>query len=178
MAENGNKLPRTVLADIPHPEISFKEVRPSHYKRMDIEEVKQYKFPHNIASCLLLFWAWNNFLPEAFDIIKAWGFTYKNIITWIKPHMGLGNYIRNASEHLLVATKGKLNPDRTHRQLSWFIAETREHSRKPEIQYDIAERLGQPPYLELFARRRREGWQSIGDELGKTKETITLSQTN
>lgn len=144
---------------------------------MTVDNLKGFRFPHNEQRCLLLFWAWNAALPECIEIVSAWGFQYKALITWVKPHMGLGNYVRNATEHLILATKGRVKPVE-RRQLSWFIAETREHSRKPEIQYDIAERLGEPPYLELFARRPRLGWISYGTELGGLVSLQTQMQSN
>lgn len=136
---------------------------------MNLFEIKHFVFPHDFDSCLLLFWSWNSCLPECLEVVKAWGFTYRTLITWIKPKMGIGNYTRNASEHIILATKGKYEkPDKAKSFTSWFIAERREHSRKPEYQYDIAEILGKPPYLELFARRTREGWLSYGNELMKS----------
>lgn len=116
----------------------------NHYELMSLNELSKFSFPHDTNHCLLLFWAWNAVLPECLKIVRDWGFEYKTIITWVKPHMGLGNYARNATEQLILAVKGKVRPVEK-RQLTWFIAETREHSRKPEIQYDIAERLGEPP---------------------------------
>jgi N6-adenosine-specific RNA methylase IME4 len=161
-------LPRTVLADVPF-DFRNKASRAAavdHYKTMTMEKTREYAFPHDEASCLLLFWCWNPVIPECIEIVEAWGFTYKGLITWVKPHMGLGNYARNATEHMIVAVKGRVKRRvSARRYLTWFIAETRGHSRKPEQQYDYAEALGWPPYLELFARRRRHGWLSLGDEL-------------
>lgn len=162
-----DELPRTILSDVPF-KFNNQMTRAAsgrHYKLMSVKELKKFIFPHNEESCLLLFWAWNSVLPECLEIIEAWGFIYKTNIVWIKPHMGLGNYVRSAHELLLLAKKGKLKLPLSKRHISWFIAERREHSRKPEMQYDIAEILGQSPYMELFARRKRKGWISYGDEL-------------
>jgi N6-adenosine-specific RNA methylase IME4 len=90
--------------------------------------------------------------------------------------MGIGNYIRNASEHLLIAVKGKHSINPAKRHLSWFIAERRQHSRKPENQYDIAEILGKPPYAELFARKTRNGWHSWGNEVNKFDSQLPLAE--
>lgn len=157
----------TVLADVPFAfnNQTTRAASSTHYSVMTAEELKSFRFSHDESSCLLLFWAWNSLLIECLDIVKAWGFIYRTNIVWIKPHMGLGNYVRSAHELILLATKGKLKLPLSTRHISWFIAETREHSRKPEMQYDIAEILGKPPYLELFARRPRPGWTSIGDEI-------------
>lgn len=160
------ELPKTVLCDVPF-RFSNQATRAAsgrHYKLMTVKELKEFTFLHNEESCLLLFWAWNSVLLQCLEIVEAWGFTYKTNIAWIKPHMGLGNYVRSAHELLILATKGKLKLPLSKRHLSWFMAEKREHSRKPEYQYDIAEILGEPPYVELFARRKRIGWNTWGDK--------------
>jgi N6-adenosine-specific RNA methylase IME4 len=144
---------------------------------MPLSVIKNYQFPHNIDSSTLLFWAWNSCMPECFDVVKAWGFTYRTVITWVKPKMDIGNYCRNATEHIILATKGNVErPEKAKNFTTWFIAEKREHSRKPEYQYEIAEMLGQPPYLELFARRRRDGWLSYGNELA-FEDTVKTIQS-
>ena len=167
----------TILVDVPlasNQRTDGKRNCEQHYPCMSVEELKALQIPSS-DNCVLLFWGWNQRLPECLEIIKAWGFEYKTIITWIKPHMGIGNYIRNASEHLLIATKGKnaVNPAKRH--ISWFIAERREHSKKPEMQYDIAEILGKPPYAELFARHTRNGWFSWGNEVNKFDIQVPLA---
>lgn len=83
---------------------------------------------------------------------------------WIKPRLGLGNYIRNASETLLFATRGKA-PVKFHSQPNWLFAPQQEHSHKPGEQFAIIERLSDGPYLELFARRRQPGWDAWGNEV-------------
>jgi N6-adenosine-specific RNA methylase IME4 len=159
-------IPHTVLADVPFgfDNKATRAAAVDQYKVMTLEQIKAYRFPHDETSCLLLSWCPNTAMREGLAIVEAWGFTYKGLITWIKPHMGIGNYARNASEQLILATKGRVKV-KAHNVLTWFIADSLGHSRKPEQQYDIAERLGQPAYLELFARRKRAGWQQIGDEL-------------
>ena len=168
---------KTILVDVPLASNQRKDGNRNpeqHYSCMSVDELKQMKIPAD-EDCLLLFWAWNQRLIECLDIIQSWGFTYKTMITWVKPHMGIGNYIRNATEHILIATKGKNSINPAKRHLSWFIAERRKHSRKPEQQYDIAEILGHPPYLELFARRKREGWFVWGNEIASLE---TLNPTD
>lgn len=159
---------KTILADVPlatNQRTDGAREAEQHYQTMTVEQLCQLVIPADDPS-LLLFWAWNSRLPECLQIIDKWGFQYRTCITWIKPHMGIGNYARNASEHIFLATKGRNAITPAPRHISWFMAETREHSRKPEAQYDIAEILGKPPYLELFARRTRPGWDSLGNELG------------
>lgn len=101
--------------------------------------------------------------------IKAWGFTYRSAIYWIKPRLGLGVYIRNASETCLFATRGKA-PVKFHAQPNWMFCPQLRHSEKPAEQYAIIERLSDGPYLELFARHRQPGWDCWGNEVSSDQE--------
>jgi N6-adenosine-specific RNA methylase IME4 len=121
----------------------------------------------------LAIWVYGPLLPEAFDIIKCWGFEYKSdLITWEKttadgsPALGTGYYTRKSTEQLLYATRGD-GLRRFDRGVPQCIrAPRREHSRKPEEAYVALERLfGPVRRLELFARERRPGWESWGNEI-------------
>lgn len=129
---------------------------------------------------VLLLWATNPLLPHALALIEAWGFTFKTVgFTWAKRtptdsgwHMGLGYWTRQNSEQCLLATRGKpkrLPTGASVRQL--ITSPRREHSRKPDEQYDRIEQLVAGPYLELFARTARPGWTAWGNEVGKFSET-------
>ena len=116
---------------------------------------------------VLLLWTTDPFLRHAFDVIDSWGFQYKTVgFYWAKTPVkwfGTGYWTRANPEQCLLATRGhprRLNAD--VRKL--VLAPRREHSRKPDELYPAIERLCSGPYLELFARQRREGWDSIGDE--------------
>jgi N6-adenosine-specific RNA methylase IME4 len=85
-------------------------------------------------------------------------------LTWVKPRFGLGIYLRNASEQLLFATRGRA-PIQFRAQPTWLFAPVQEHSHKPEEQYAIIERCSTGPYLELFARHRQSGWDAWGDQV-------------
>jgi N6-adenosine-specific RNA methylase IME4 len=124
--------------------------------------------------CRLFLWATNRYLPDAFNIVDSWGFTYKQVLIWDKtpniPPFG-GSVAPNAAEYLLVATKG------TPRRLSrWNTSVVRArkaratHSKKPEIFQDIVEQVSPGPYLELFARRQRLGWDVWGNEVDSDVE--------
>jgi N6-adenosine-specific RNA methylase IME4 len=123
--------------------------------------------------CALFMWAIDPMLPQALDVIQAWGFKYKTVaFTWAKINksgkdpIGGGYWTRANPEMCLLATRGKpkrLNAD--VRQL--IMAPRREHSRKPDEIYGRIERLVAGPYLEMFARQTRPGWDSWGDEVGK-----------
>ena len=88
----------------------------------------------------LYLWIPNGLLQEGLDVIKAWGFTYRSMLTWTKSRLGLGVYIRSSSETILFATRGHA-PVKFHGQGSWLFAPVQEHSHKPEEQFAIIERL-------------------------------------
>jgi N6-adenosine-specific RNA methylase IME4 len=121
----------------------------------------------------LYLWVPNALLAEGLRVLDAWGFTYKTNLVWYKTRKdggpdgrGVGFYYRNVTELLLLGVRGRLRtlpPGR--RQVNVIAAPKREHSRKPEEFYDLIERCSPGPYLELFARHRRLGWEQWGDEL-------------
>ena len=157
---------KTVLADPPW-DINQKGKRgaSNHYALMTFDRIKAMPIKELCAeNAHLYLWIPNGLLPEGLDVIKAWGFTFRNPIYWIKPRLGLGNYIRNASETCLFATRGRA-PVKFHAQPNWLFAPLQDHSHKPEEQFAIIERLSHGPYLELFARRRQPGWDVWGNEI-------------
>jgi N6-adenosine-specific RNA methylase IME4 len=116
------------------------------------------------ANCHLWLWVTNSNFFEGLRVMETWGFSYRSCLTWIKPRFGLGKYLRNQTEHLLLGVRGRA-PIRFRSQGSWFYAPVQEHSHKPEEQYAIIERCSPGPYLELFARRRQPGWDVWGNEV-------------
>lgn len=137
----------------------------NHYPLMSVEEVKNMPIgdlAEDNAHCWL--WVSNATLRVGFDLLEAWGFTPRSVFTWVKPHMGLGVYLRNATEHIILGTRGKA-PVKFKSQINWGIFPRQDHSHKPEEVYDIIERVSPGPYLELFARRKRPGWDSWGNEI-------------
>lgn len=120
--------------------------------------------------CVLFLWATYPNLPDAFRVIDSWGFTYKTVaFTWIKtnkdgtPFMGLGYWTRANAEVCLLATRGR--PKRKARDVPQvIISRRREHSRKPDEQYEHIMRLVDGPYIELFARYPWPGWAGWGLE--------------
>lgn len=115
----------------------------------------------------LWLWVTNATLRDGYDVAEAWGFTVRSPLTWIKFRMGLGKYLRNSTEHLLFATRGRA-PVNFRSQPTWINAPVQEHSRKPDEQYAVIERISHGPYLELFARRRppsNADWSVWGNEI-------------
>jgi N6-adenosine-specific RNA methylase IME4 len=127
---------------------------------------------HALPRSHLYLWCPNALLLEALQIMKDWGFTYKTNVVWYKTRKdggpdgrGVGFYFRNVTELLLFGTRGKLRtlqPGR--RQVNIIVSRKHEHSWKPEEAYQIIEACSPAPYLELFARQRRTGWTSWGDQ--------------
>jgi N6-adenosine-specific RNA methylase IME4 len=115
--------------------------------------------------CVLFLWAIDTHIPEALEVITAWGFRYKSVaFTWVKTTstgkyaIGCGWWTRANTETCLLATRGKPRPQaKDVRRL--VVSPRREHSRKPDEIYDThIPRLCTGPYIELFARTTRIGW--------------------
>src|SRR5262249_23892446 len=118
-------------------------------------------------------WCPNALLPEGLAVLEAWGFAYKSNLVWHKVRKdggsdgrGVGFYFRNVTELILFGVRGKnartLAPGR--RQVNLLASRKREHSRKPDEQYEIIESWSPGPYIELFARGTRSGWASWGNQ--------------
>ena len=136
-----------------------------HYNLMSLDRIKAMPVSdlcEENAHCWL--WVTNGTLRAGYDVLEAWGFTPRSVFTWVKARMGLGVYLRNATEHVLLGTKGKA-PVRCNVQPNWGFFPTQDHSHKPEELHKIIERVSPGPYLELFARRHQPGWDVWGDEI-------------
>ena len=146
-----------------------------HYKVMSIDAIKSipvYKITNDNA--VLLMWVTSPLLEKAFEVIDSWGFTYKTCaFTWAKKNKksdswfwGLGYYTRSNAEICLLATKGKGLPRQSKSVHSIIDTPIEKHSQKPDVARDrIVELFGDVPRIELFARQRAEGWDSLGNEI-------------
>jgi N6-adenosine-specific RNA methylase IME4 len=123
----------------------------------------------------LYLWVTNPMLPLAFDVVEAWGFAYKTLLTWHKNTgaPGMGHYFRGDTEHVIFATRGSSPIDPALRVSNHFAAPRTGHSAKPERFYEIVERVSPEPRLELFARRRRVGWDVWGNQAPPESEART-----
>ena len=160
---------RTILADPPW-DIQQKGARGAemHYDLMSLDQIKAMPVA-DLAEDDAHLWLWvtNGTLRHGYDVAEAWGFTVRSPLTWIKFRLGLGNYLRNATEHVLFATRGRA-PVNFNSQPTWINAPVQDHSHKPEEQYALIERVSSGPYLELFARRRPSStadWSVWGNEV-------------
>jgi len=152
----------------------------AHYSTMESGGISDLPVGDLAADdCALFCWAtWPTF-PDALEVIKAWGFTFKTMgFVWvkgeglpmfpddIKTQVGMGYWTRANSEPCILATRGK--PKRLHADVRQIILDRRrEHSRKPVEIHDRIERLVDGPYLELFARAPHKGWGVWGNETDK-----------
>lgn len=167
---------RLIAADPPWP---FEDSLPGkkrgaakNYELLSVEDIRRYPLPSIAIDAMLLLWRVSSMVEEAYSVVRAWGFVPKSEIVWIKTTtggkaaFGMGRYVRGAHETCIVAARGKASAlirDRGVR--SFFIAPVREHSRKPDEFYAIAERLFPGPRVELFARGTPcPGWESYGRE--------------
>lgn len=155
------------------------KVAPEHqrlrrYRTMALDEIRALPVgAHAAAQSHLYLWCPNALLPEGLDVLRAWGFKYKTNIVWYKVRKdggpdgrGVGFYFRNVTELLLFGVKGRLRtlaPGRS--QVNVLSTRKQEHSRKPDEMYDVIEACSPGPYLELFARMRRDNWSQWGDEV-------------
>ena len=160
-------------------------VADAHYRTMSIAEIAALPVREISApDCALFLWVTWPTLLDGLKTITEWGFSYKTCaFNWTKanasqidmfrddatPDMLLGYWTRANTEACLLATKGK--PKRLHADVRQAIIEPRrEHSRKPDCIRDRIERLVAGPYLEMFARQTRPGWDVWGNETGKFGE--------
>jgi len=138
----------------------------NQYPTMTVEQIKNIDIPTNKDSILFI-WATAPKLRECLEVIEAWGFEYKTHAIWDKEIIGMGYWFRGQHELLIVATKGKASPPLPELRISSIIKEKRtEHSKKPNLFYELIEKwYPGKKYIELFAREKREGWESWGLEV-------------
>ena len=147
----------------------------NHYDVMESGDIGSMRVSDLAApNSVLCMWAVSSMLPDAMRLIDAWGYTYKTVgFVWVKKNsksdslfMGLGYHTRQNAELCLLATRGK--PSRLSGGVHQIImSPRREHSRKPDEIYARIEQLYPGPYLELFSRTDRDGWDTIGNETGR-----------
>jgi N6-adenosine-specific RNA methylase IME4 len=134
------------------------------YRSMSLEEIKVY-LPPGLAHQDSVLWLWttNAHMPCAFEVLRAWGFEHKTILTWVKDRMGLGDWLRGRTEHCLLAVRGRPLVTLTN-QTTALDGPLRQHSRKPEEFYALVEALCPGSKVELFARSQRPGWVCHGNQ--------------
>jgi N6-adenosine-specific RNA methylase IME4 len=170
----------TILADPPWQfENKTGKVAPEHkrlsrYATMDLGDIRRLPVSQIAAPVAHLYlWVPNALLPEGLAVMESWGFKYKSNIIWHKIRKdggsdgrGVGFYFRNVTEVLLFGVRGKnartLPPARS--QVNMLQTRKREHSRKPDEQFELIQSCSPGPYLEMFARGERPGWAVWGNQ--------------
>ena len=145
---------------------------PLPYNWMSIDEIKA--LPIGILAdenCELYLWSTQKYLPDTFEVIKAWGFKYCQTITWCKTPRGTGQggVYCPTTEFLILARRGKM-PNVKRIDSTWFHTKRphNSHSTKPEFFQDLIEQVSEAPRLEMFARREREAWDVFGNEVNNS----------
>lgn len=170
----------TVLADPPWQfqnktgKIAPEHKRLKRYETMTLKDIVSLPVAQVTTPVAHLYlWVPNALLPQGLTVMEAWGFQYKANIVWHKVRKdggpdgrGVGFYFRNTTELILFGTRGKnartLAPGRS--QVNIMRTMKREHSRKPDEQYDIIEACSPGPFLEMFGRGSRNGWITWGNQ--------------
>lgn len=170
----------TILADPPWRfsnrtgKMAPEHKRLTRYDTMGIEEICALPVAKHAATPGHLYlWVPNALLPWGLQVMDAWGFEYKTNIVWFKIRKdggpdgrGVGFYFRNVTELLLFGIRGRMRTLKAGRtQVNLVATRKEEHSRKPVEVHELIEACSPGPYLELFARERRGGWQQWGDEV-------------
>lgn len=136
------------------------------YPTMTLDEIKQMPIVSLVhKNAHLYLWTTGGYLEQAFAVGRAWGFKYVSTLVWCKPRGGFvgGAFYPNV-EFVLFFRKGK-SEAKTKINSQWWEWPRGKHSAKPEQFQDIVEQVSHGPYLELFARRPRDGWVVWGNEV-------------
>ena len=177
---------KTIYADPPWQfqnrtgKVAPEHKRLTRYDTMRLEDIKRLPIA-DVADekCHLYLWVPNALLPEGLAVMKAWGFMYKTNLIWEKVRKdgapdgrGVGFYFRNVTEVLLFGIKGNKNRtlDAGRNQVNLIRSMKREHSRKPDEFVSLIENCSSAPFLELFARGDRSGWDMWGNQASEDYE--------
>lgn len=172
----GHQLYNVILADpawrfdVWSRETGLDRAADNHYPTTDLDKIKALDVEGAAAKdCVLFLWATAPMLPEALDVMRAWGFTYKSQQIWNKDRIGTGFWFRSKHEILLVGTRGNIPAPAPGTQWASVVdAPVGKHSEKPEDFHRMIEELFPTvPKLEMFARSERAGWDYWGNETDK-----------
>ena len=190
----GDKKYSTIYADPPwrfqnrSGKVAPEHKRLNRYETMSLEDIKKLPVSEIAAEKSHLYlWVPNALLPDGLAVMEAWGFEYKSNLIWEKVRKdgepdgrGVGFYFRNVTEILLFGVKGNKNRtlDPARSQVNLIRTMKREHSRKPDEMVDLIERCSPGPYLEMFARGDREGWDMWGNQATDNYEPTWSTYAN
>ena len=148
--------PNSIVYKMPYPTMTLTEI-----ESLPVEEIAD-------SNCELYLWTTQKYLPSSFNVIKTWGFKYCQTLIWCKKPRGLGQggIYCPTNEFLILGRKGKM-PKVKRLDTTWFLTKRphNSHSTKPDFFQDIIETVTNEPRIELFARRKRFGWDCWGNEV-------------
>lgn len=180
----------TILADPPWVfSNSTGKMAPEHrrlyrYPTMTLHEITELPVEQiALPQSHLYLWVPNALLAEGLEVMQRWGFQYKTNLVWYKVRMdggpdgrGVGFYFRNVTEIVLFGVRGSLRTGPAGRtQVNIISSRKREHSRKPDEQYNLVESCSPGPYLEMFARHGRPGWTQWGNEIEESASEVAVT---
>jgi len=170
----------TILADPPWQfqnrtgKMAPEHKRLSRYTTLTLEEIKNIPVQRVLKDKAHLYlWVPNALLSHGLEVLEAWGFEYKTNLIWYKvrkdggpDRRGVGFYFRNVTEMILFGIRGKnaRTLQQGRRQENIIVKRKREHSRKPDEQYELIEACSWGPFLEMFARGSRKNWYCWGNQ--------------
>ncbi len=137
------------------------------HRMMDLETVAAFDLQRWVPDdgpCHLYLWVTDAYAGDVYPIVRAWGFEPKTWLIWVKDRIGMGNYFRHQHEPCVFAVKGRLRLKRMNAS-TVFNAPVGGHSEKPDAFYSLVESCSPGPYLDVFGRKLRAGWDVFGDEV-------------
>jgi N6-adenosine-specific RNA methylase IME4/transcriptional regulator with XRE-family HTH domain len=176
LREKGAELPTgkyaCLVVDPPWPMKKIeREVRPNQvefdYPTMNEEQLRDFELPSLAGDdCHLYLWTTQKYLPMALRLAEHWGFKYQCLMTWVKNVGPTPFSWMYTTEHVLFCSKGNLPLLAIGRRLD-FVAKGREHSRKPDVFYNLVKDVSPEPRIDVFSRERRDGFEQYGYEVEK-----------
>lgn len=168
LLESGARFP-TIYADPPweYQNSASRAVACNHYSTMSLEQICGMPVEQlTTENAHLHLWATNPLLPLAFQVIEAWGFSYRSCFVWTKERLGIGNYWRVSHEFLLLGVRGSLRFNERDKR-SWQTWKRTRHSKKPNAMRCLIEKVSPGPFLELFGREEipNSDWTVFGNQI-------------
>lgn len=134
-------------------------------RTLTLDEVVVFDLHRWVAEeCHLYLWVTDAYVGHVYNVTEAWGFSAKATLVWVKDRIGMGNYYRHQHELCVFAVKGKMRLSRMNAS-TVFESPITKHSEKPDVFYRLVESCSPGPYLDVFGRKLRAGWDVFGDEV-------------
>lgn len=155
----------TIVADPPwrYAAAATKADAAKRYSTMDLHDILALPVDRIAAKdAHLWLWCTNALMEDGYRVVRAWGFHPLTVVTWCKQAPGVGHYLRNNTEHCILASRGKPMVPEVKPMATWFKWDRGAHSAKPAAFFDLVQQVSPGPYIELFSREPQLGWESWG----------------